>query len=194
MYFSVFLFIFKVFYDKKHRSISKEHAIIEFRDKKEAFLKDLGSLNGTYINNKRISSGNYIELKDFDEICFGKEGTIYVFNYIEKNEKIVKENSKENREKRNEFNNKDYKISLVDKGGKYEENSNLTAEFQKNEGFIEENYREMEDYREKEVKTLNEALFLKEELIQKKENQIELLINETGSLKEELEKVSFLHY
>ena len=165
-------------YRKKHPSISKEHAIIEFQEKNQAFLKDLNSLNGTYMNKKRILSGNSIFLKDFDEISFGKEATIYMFNYY--NEK-----TKENPRKNDEISTKDYRISVVEKNSENEKNCNFTAEFQRNEGFIEE------ELREKLVGTLKETIFVKEELLLKKENQIELLRNETGSLKEELEKVAF---
>ena len=59
-------------------TVSKKHAVILFEKKsKQAepmenglfFLKDLGSSNGTFINNKRVH--NAVELKDGDRILVG---------------------------------------------------------------------------------------------------------------------------
>lgn len=47
--------------------ISRKHAIL-FVDQKKAVLKDLGSINGTFINNKRI---NEEELRPGDHIVIG---------------------------------------------------------------------------------------------------------------------------
>jgi len=35
----------------KHASASKEHCLIEFDEKTGAFLKDMNSLNGTFVND-----------------------------------------------------------------------------------------------------------------------------------------------
>ena len=59
-------------------TVSKKHAVILFEKKSEQaepmenglfFLKDLGSSNGTFINNKRVH--NAVELKDGDRILVG---------------------------------------------------------------------------------------------------------------------------
>ena len=44
----------------KHPSVSKEHAIIEFDDKGHAFLKDINTMNGTYINDKYMIKGSIV--------------------------------------------------------------------------------------------------------------------------------------
>jgi len=44
----------------KHPSVSKEHAIIEFDDKGNAFIKDMSTLNGTYINDKKMVKGSIV--------------------------------------------------------------------------------------------------------------------------------------
>ncbi|KAK8790873.1 hypothetical protein WA158_005504 [Blastocystis sp. Blastoise] len=76
----------------QHASISKQHAVIQFRkvplnsndkgDFKKMVIKpyimDLDSANGTFLNNKRIESSRYIELKVQDEIIFGASTRSYV--------------------------------------------------------------------------------------------------------------------
>jgi pSer/pThr/pTyr-binding forkhead associated (FHA) protein len=42
----------------KHPSVSKEHAFIEFETPNQAFIKDLNSLNGVYLNGIRLQKGN----------------------------------------------------------------------------------------------------------------------------------------
>jgi FHA domain/zinc-ribbon domain len=49
-------------------TVSRKHAVLQRRD--DAFLiEDLGSLNGTFVNRRRIESG---ELTDNDELQIGK--------------------------------------------------------------------------------------------------------------------------
>lgn len=137
-------------------------------------------MNGTYINNKKLQPGSSIELKENDKLSFGKEGSIYLFNYspIKNIETIEKEPIK----------SKDYKISVIDNWKENEvSNINMTAEFQRNEKNPEED--NIKQNFDKEIKNLNETIFLKEELLHKKDNQLEFLTNENNSLKEELEKV-----
>ena len=52
-------------------SISRLHAC--FKDQgKEIVLQDLDSTNGTYVNGKRLASGEVTVIKRSDEIQFGK--------------------------------------------------------------------------------------------------------------------------
>ncbi|KAK9286029.1 hypothetical protein L1049_025232 [Liquidambar formosana] len=73
-----------------HPSCSKQHAVIQFRQvEKEQpdgmlrkqvrpFLMDLGSTNGTFINDDRIESQRYYELIEKDTIKFGNSSREYV--------------------------------------------------------------------------------------------------------------------
>uniref|UniRef100_A0A6I8SVD7 Centrosomal protein of 170 kDa protein B n=1 Tax=Xenopus tropicalis TaxID=8364 RepID=A0A6I8SVD7_XENTR len=54
------------------RSVDKQHAVINYdSDKDEHRVKDLGSLNGTFVNDVRIPDQKYITLKLSDNIRFG---------------------------------------------------------------------------------------------------------------------------
>ncbi|KFQ50583.1 Centrosomal protein of 170 kDa protein B [Nestor notabilis] len=54
------------------RSVDKQHAVINYdKEKDEHWVKDLGSLNGTFVNDMRIPDQKYITLKLNDVIRFG---------------------------------------------------------------------------------------------------------------------------
>src|SRR6185503_1864080 len=57
------------------RSISKEHAQIQRLGDGRYLLRDLGSLNGTYIRGERVSEH---VLRDSDEIALGSTRLLYV--------------------------------------------------------------------------------------------------------------------
>ena len=73
-----------------HPSCSKQHAVFQYRlmnYKKEdgsngrtikPYIIDLGSTNGTYINNERIEAQRYYELKEKDVLKFGFSSREYV--------------------------------------------------------------------------------------------------------------------
>ncbi|MGA9771858.1 MAG: FHA domain-containing protein [Blastocatellia bacterium] len=58
-------------------TISKRHAMIEIDQNREATLVDLGSSNGSYVNDQKI---NRLALKDGDRVCFGPSGAV-AFTY-----------------------------------------------------------------------------------------------------------------
>jgi len=60
-------------------TVSREHALIR-TDNKKAVIEDVGSLNGTYINNKPIETA---DLKSRDEIQIGKFKFVFMDNTIE---------------------------------------------------------------------------------------------------------------
>ncbi|CAB1335122.1 unnamed protein product, partial [Coregonus sp. 'balchen'] len=54
------------------RSVDKQHAVVNYDPATdEHMVKDLGSLNGTFVNDLRIPDQTYITLKPSDVIRFG---------------------------------------------------------------------------------------------------------------------------
>jgi pSer/pThr/pTyr-binding forkhead associated (FHA) protein len=62
-----------------HQSISRYHAIVQFRNDEKAFLFDLGSTHGTFLNKSRINSRQYTPLSVGDMIRFGGSARTFVF-------------------------------------------------------------------------------------------------------------------
>ncbi|XP_065111207.1 centrosomal protein of 170 kDa protein B isoform X2 [Paramisgurnus dabryanus] len=61
------------------RSVDKQHAVINYDvSTDEHLVKDLGSLNGTFVNDLRIPDQTYISLKLSDVIRFGYDSHIYI--------------------------------------------------------------------------------------------------------------------
>ncbi|XP_053134817.1 centrosomal protein of 170 kDa protein B isoform X2 [Hemicordylus capensis] len=66
------------------RSVDKQHAVINYdKEKDEHLVKDLGSLNGTFVNDVRIPDQKYITLKLNDVIRFGYDPNMYVLEHIQ---------------------------------------------------------------------------------------------------------------
>ncbi|KAL8256450.1 hypothetical protein R6Q59_031517 [Mikania micrantha] len=76
-----------------HPSCSKQHAVLQYRQvekeqpdgmlKKEVrpYIMDLGSTNGTFINDNRIEPERYYELMEKDTVKFGNSRTnVLVFD------------------------------------------------------------------------------------------------------------------
>ena len=58
-----------------HESCSKQHAVIQFRNRGDSikpYVMDLGSSNKTSLNGQVIEPGRYIELRHQDLVVFGK--------------------------------------------------------------------------------------------------------------------------
>ncbi|XP_076155840.1 centrosomal protein of 170 kDa protein B isoform X4 [Alosa pseudoharengus] len=61
------------------RSVDKQHAVINYDPATDEHLvKDLGSLNGTFVNDLRIPDQTYITLKLSDIIRFGYDAHVYI--------------------------------------------------------------------------------------------------------------------
>ncbi|XP_011490386.1 centrosomal protein of 170 kDa protein B isoform X2 [Oryzias latipes] len=71
------------------RSVDKQHAVLNYNPATDEHLvKDLGSLNGTFVNDLRIPDQTYITLKQSDIIRFGYDSHVYV---LEKSQHKVPE-------------------------------------------------------------------------------------------------------
>ncbi|XP_060947953.1 centrosomal protein of 170 kDa protein B [Limanda limanda] len=71
------------------RSVDKQHAVINYNTTTDEHLvKDLGSLNGTFVNDLRIPDQTYITLKVSDIVRFGYDSHVYV---LEKSQHKVPE-------------------------------------------------------------------------------------------------------
>ena len=92
-----------------HPSISKQHAKIEYDIQTlNAFLTDLNSTHGTYINDMKLNKNQSIKLKSGDVINFGQSDIKYIYlNYKQKNELGIINNNNFG------YQIKDNKISLV---------------------------------------------------------------------------------
>uniref|UniRef100_K9J0N3 FHA domain-containing protein n=1 Tax=Desmodus rotundus TaxID=9430 RepID=K9J0N3_DESRO len=66
------------------RSVDKQHAVINYdQDRDEHWVKDLGSLNGTFVNEVRIPDQKYMTLKLNDVIRFGYDPNVYVLERVQ---------------------------------------------------------------------------------------------------------------
>ncbi|XP_042633317.1 centrosomal protein of 170 kDa protein B-like isoform X2 [Cyprinus carpio] len=71
------------------RSVDKQHAVINYNPATDEHLvKDLGSLNGTFVNDLRIPDQTYITLKLSDIVRFGYDSHVYI---LEKSQHKVPE-------------------------------------------------------------------------------------------------------
>ncbi|XP_072772500.1 centrosomal protein of 170 kDa isoform X2 [Nerophis lumbriciformis] len=60
------------------RSVDKQHAVINYEeDTDEHKVKDLGSLNGTFVNDVRIEEQMYVTLKIDDKLRFGYDTNLF---------------------------------------------------------------------------------------------------------------------
>lgn len=63
----------------EHPTISRFHAVLQFKGNEAAYLYDLGSTHGTSINKKQINKKEYVELHVGDVIRFGLSTRLYIF-------------------------------------------------------------------------------------------------------------------
>lgn len=63
----------------EHPTISRFHAVLQFRNDGKVFLFDLGSTHGSFINKNLIKKKLYTEIHVGDVIRFGQSSRLYIF-------------------------------------------------------------------------------------------------------------------
>ena len=68
----------------EHESISRKHAVIQFGPRNTAFIFDLGSTHGTFMNKRQIPSCQFIKLSSGNSIFqLGASSRLYILNLEE---------------------------------------------------------------------------------------------------------------
>ncbi|KAK1563674.1 hypothetical protein Q3G72_030964 [Acer saccharum] len=81
----------------EHPTISRFHAVIQFRKSGAAYLYDVGSTHGTFVNKNQVKKKVYVDLHVGDVIRFGQSSRLYIFQGpselmpVEKDLKIIRE-------------------------------------------------------------------------------------------------------
>ncbi len=64
-----------------NKNVSKSHACLHLTPSREyCYLVDIGSVNGTFLNNNKLASHKEYQLADGDEISFGPETKLIYFS------------------------------------------------------------------------------------------------------------------
>ncbi|OEL35484.1 Kanadaptin [Dichanthelium oligosanthes] len=63
----------------EHPTVSRFHAVLQFRNDGKVFLYDLGSTHGSFINKSQIKKKLYTEIHVGDVIRFGQSSRLYIF-------------------------------------------------------------------------------------------------------------------
>ncbi|KAF5748898.1 kanadaptin [Tripterygium wilfordii] len=63
----------------EHPTISRFHAVLQFKRSGDAYLYDLGSTHGTFINKKQVQKNIFVDLHVGDVVRFGLSSRLYVF-------------------------------------------------------------------------------------------------------------------
>lgn len=62
----------------EHPTISRFHAVIQFKSNGDGYIYDLGSTHGTFINKNEVKKKAYVELHVGDVIRFGHSSRLYI--------------------------------------------------------------------------------------------------------------------
>ncbi|KAF9359820.1 Kanadaptin [Mortierella sp. AD094] len=65
--------------EMEHPSLSRYHAVVQFKSNGECFIYDLNSSHGTKLNKNKIPPGMHVSLKPGDQLRFGESTRIYLF-------------------------------------------------------------------------------------------------------------------
>lgn len=60
------------FYGGVEKGVSRQHARIDMDDSGTLYIQDLGAVNGTFVNRKRLVMGQTRVLRDGDEVVLGR--------------------------------------------------------------------------------------------------------------------------
>ncbi|XP_075481022.1 uncharacterized protein LOC142521744 [Primulina tabacum] len=63
----------------EHPTISRFHAVLQFKRSGDAYLYDLGSTHGTFINKNQVKKRVFVDLHVGDVIRFGQSSRLYIF-------------------------------------------------------------------------------------------------------------------
>ncbi|KAL1538830.1 kanadaptin [Salvia divinorum] len=63
----------------EHPTISRFHAVLQFKSDRGAYLYDLGSTHGTFINKNEVKKRIYVDLHVGDVLRFGHSSRLYIF-------------------------------------------------------------------------------------------------------------------
>ncbi|BAT83190.1 hypothetical protein VIGAN_04030400 [Vigna angularis var. angularis] len=63
----------------EHPTISRFHAVIQFKRSGDAYLYDLGSTHGTFLNKNQVEKNTYVDLNVGDVIRFGRSSRMFIF-------------------------------------------------------------------------------------------------------------------
>ncbi|KAK3019131.1 hypothetical protein RJ639_002862 [Escallonia herrerae] len=63
----------------EHPTISRFHAVLQFKKNGDAYIYDLGSTHGTYVNKNQVKKKVHVELHVGDVIRFGQSSRLYIF-------------------------------------------------------------------------------------------------------------------
>ncbi|KAK7394345.1 hypothetical protein VNO78_14868 [Psophocarpus tetragonolobus] len=63
----------------EHPTISRFHAVIQFKRSGDAYLYDLGSTHGTFLNKNQVEKNTYVDLRVGDVIRFGRSTRLFIF-------------------------------------------------------------------------------------------------------------------
>lgn len=188
--------------------------MIEFKEPEKIFLKDLNSLNGTFLNKQRVPNNTLIPIQDSDEISFGKDPTVYSFfipppasqetfrsNYLREGGSFVQGSSQANATvPEGFFPSGKTRETHFSAGSNLRRNDQKEPQECKNKGdslsfqkipqgqkeTSEALYENKERQREKQVHELTTRLLERESLLKRRELEVIQLQNQLEALKEEL--------
>ncbi|CAJ1835838.1 unnamed protein product [Sphenostylis stenocarpa] len=63
----------------EHPTISRFHAVIQFKRSGDAYIYDIGSTHGTFLNKIQVEKNTYVDLNVGDVIRFGRSSRLFIF-------------------------------------------------------------------------------------------------------------------